>query len=326
VRSKALITGITGQDVAYLAKLLLDKGYEVFGLLARRSSDTLWRLRYLNIVDQVKLIDGDLTDLSSIVRAIQKSKAEEVYNLAAQSFVATSWEQPILTAQMTGLGVIHVLEAIRLTNPQIRFYQASSSEIFGLAQEKVQNEKTPFYPRSPYGVSKLFGYWSTVNYRESFGIHASNGILFNHESPLRGIEFVSRKITDSVARIKLGKARKLWLGYLEAKRDWGYAGDYVEAMWLMLQQDKPDDYVVATGRTISVGEFCKMAFDCVNLDSREFIEIDPKLCRPAEVPHLHGDPRKAVEKLGWKLRTSLEQLVAMMIDADLKRVGAGENH
>ena len=244
----ALITGITGQDGAYLAKLLLDKGYRVSGLLARRSSDTLWRLGHLGIVKDVNLIDGDLIDLSSILRALEASKADEVYNLGAQSFVATSWHQPLLTAHVTGVGALNVLEAIRIHDPKIRFYQASTSEMFGLIQAERQDEKTPFYPRSPYGVAKLFAHWSTVNYRESFGLHASSGILFNHESPLRGIEFVTRKVTDAVARIKLGKAKELRLGNIDAKRDWGFAGDYVEAMWLMLQQDTPDDYVIATGR------------------------------------------------------------------------------
>ena len=237
----ALITGITGQDGAYLAKLLLGKGYRVFGLHARRSTDTLWRLRHLGIESEVNLIDGDLTDLSAVIRAMEKSAAEEVYNLGAQSFVGSSWDQPLLTANVTGVGALNVLEAVRIVNPKARFYQASTSEMFGLIQESMQSETTPFYPRSPYGVAKLYAHWMTVNYRESFGLHASSGILFNHESPLRGIEFVTRKVTDAVARIKQGKQKELRLGNIDAKRDWGFAGDYVEAMWLMLQQDTPDD-------------------------------------------------------------------------------------
>lgn len=319
MKKNALITGITGQDGAYLAKLLLEKGYAVFGLLARRSSDTLWRLRYLEILDRVTLIDGDLTDMSSLVRALHIATPHEVYNLAAQSFVATSWEQPLLTAQMTGMGAIHVLEAIRLTNPKIRFYQASSSEMFGLTQDTIQNENTPFHPRSPYGVSKLFAHFATVNYRESFGMHASSGILFNHESPLRGLEFVSRKITDGVAKIKAGKSRKLYLGNLKATRDWGFAGDYVEAMWAMVQQDQPGDYVVGTGKTASVEDFCRMAFEAAGLDWREYVEIDPKLLRLAEVPHLECDATRAKEKLGWGPKNSLEKLIHMMVDADLRR-------
>lgn len=317
---RALITGVTGQDGAYLAQLLLNKGYEVFGLLARRSSDTKWRLRELNVEDGVQLIEGDLTDLSSLTRAIQQFDFNEIYNLGAQSFVSTSWMQPILTGYATGLGAVHLLEAIRLTNPKIRFYQASTSEMFGKAQEPVQNEKTPFYPRSPYGAAKLYAHWMTVNYRESFGMHTSSGILFNHESPLRGIEFVTRKITDAVARIKLGKLKELRLGNLEAKRDWGFAGDYVAAMWLMLQQLEPDDYVVATGRTTSVREFCDLAFRYVGLEYRDYVVSDTKLHRPAEVDVLLGDASKAKAKLGWRTDTSLETLVSMMMDADLRRV------
>ncbi|HWC45743.1 MAG TPA: GDP-mannose 4,6-dehydratase, partial [Casimicrobiaceae bacterium] len=251
----ALITGITGQDGAYLARLLLAKGYRVFGMLARRSTDTLWRLNELGITGDVTLIDGDLVDVTSILRALEASQASEVYNLAAQSFVATSWRQPLLTAQVTGVGALNVLEAIRIHDPGVRFYQASTSEMFGLIQAERQDETTPFYPRSPYGVAKLFAHWSTVNYRESFGLHASSGILFNHESPLRGIEFVTRKVTDAVARIKAGKAKELRLGNIDARRDWGFAGDYVEAMWLMLQQDDPQDYVIATGVEHSVRDF-----------------------------------------------------------------------
>ncbi len=315
-----LITGITGQDGAYLAKLLLSKNYKVYGLHARRSSDTLWRLRYLGIENNVNLIEGDLTDLSSLLRAVNKAEPQEIYNLGAQSFVATSWEQPLLTSQVTALATTNILEALRLINKKIRFYQASSSEMFGKAQEPIQTEKTPFYPRSPYAVSKLYGYWITVNYRESFGIHANNGILFNHESPLRGIEFVTRKVTDGVARIKLGKQRELYLGNLEVKRDWGFAGDYVEAMWLMLQQEQPDDYVIATGSAISVKEMCKIAFEYVGLNYEDFVKTDPKLFRPAEVDFLLGDSSKAIQKLEWRSKTSLEELIAMMVNADLKRV------
>jgi len=316
----ALITGITGQDGAYLAQLLLDKGYGVYGLVARRGSDTLWRLREVGIEGRVQLVYGDMTDLSSLIRAMEKSEASEVYNLAAQSFVATSWEQPVLTGQITGIGVVNALEAVRIFNPKARFYQASSSEMFGLIQTERQDEKTPFYPRSPYGVSKLFGHWTTVNYRESFKIHASSGIAFNHESPLRGLEFVTRKVTDGVARIKLGKQKELRLGNIDAKRDWGYAGDYVEAMWLMLQQEEPDDYVIATGRTTSVRDMARLAFAHAGLDYEKHVVIDPRFYRPAEVDVLLGNPAKARAKLGWQPKTSLEQLVAMMVDADLERV------
>ena len=317
---KALITGITGQDGSYLAKLLLDDGYEVYGLFARRTGDTMWRLRYLGIDQGVKLLEGDLTDLSSMIRAVDASEAEEVYNLGAQSFVATSWQQPILTAQVTGVAVTCMLEAIRAVNPKARFYQASSSEMFGKVRAPIQDENTPFYPRSPYGVAKLYGHWITVNYRESFGIHASSGILFNHESPLRGLEFVTRKVTDAVARIKQGKQDKLRLGNIDAKRDWGFAGDYVRAMQLMLQQMEPDDYVVATGRTATVRDMCRIAFEHVGLDYEGHIIIDPKLYRPAEVDTLLGNAAKANAKLGWKPVTDLETLVAMMVDADMERV------
>jgi len=320
VSKTALITGITGQDGAYLAQLLLGKGYMVYGLLARRSTPTTWRLQYLGILDQVKLIDGDLTDMSSIMRALQIAQPQEVYNLGAQSFVATSWHQPLLTAQATGLGALHILEAIRLIDPSIRFYQASTSEMFGLIQEAVQSETTPFYPRSPYGVAKLFAHWSTVNYRESFSIFACSGILFNHESPLRGIEFVTRKVTDAVARIKLGKQKELYLGNIDAKRDWGFAGDYVDAMWRMLQQEQPDDYVVATGRTTTVRDMCRLAFDHVGLSYEDYVKIDPKFYRPAEVEVLLGDPTKAKATLGWKAHTQLAELMQMMVDADLVRV------
>ncbi len=316
----ALITGITGQDGAYLAQFLLKKGYAVSGLLARRSTDTLWRLRALDVMRDINLIDGDIIDLGSITRALQKSKPTEVYNLAAQSFGATAWHQPLLTAEITGLGALNVLEAIRLHDERIRFYQASTSEMFGLIQRERQDETTPFYPRSPYGVAKLFAHWSTVNYRESFGMHASSGILFNHESPLRGIEFVTRKVTDGVARIKLGKQKELRLGNIDAKRDWGFAGDYVEAMWLMLQQAKADDYVIATGRTTTIRDMCRIAFSHVGLAYEEHVIVDPAFFRPAEVEVLLGDPGKARERLGWQARTSLEELIAMMVDADMRRV------
>ena len=317
----ALITGITGQDGAYLSKLLLGKGYQIHGFMPRRGSDTLWRLRELGIEREVNLINGDLIDLSSLIRALEQSKPDEVYNLGAQSFVGTSWEQPILTAQVTGFGVTNVLEALRIFHPKARFYQASTSEMFGLIQAERQDEKTPFHPRSPYAVAKLYGHWATVNYRESFGMHASSGILFNHESPLRGIEFVTRKVTDAAARTKLGKQKELRLGNIDAKRDWGFAGDYVEAMWLMLQQPAPDDYVIATGRNTTVRDMCKIAFSRLGLDYKDHIVIDPKLFRSAEVDVLLGNPEKAKAKLGWAPKTSLEELIAMMVEADLKRVG-----
>ena len=317
----ALITGVTGQDGAYLAQLLLQKGYAVSGLLPRRSSDTLWRLRELGVESDVNLIDGDVADLSAVLRAVRDSKATEVYNLAAQSFVGTSWQQPLLTAQVTGVGAANVLEAIRLTDPAIRFYQASTSEMFGLIQAERQDEATPFYPRSPYGVAKLYAHWMTINYRESFKLHASTGILFNHESPLRGIEFVTRKVTDAVARIKHGLQKELRLGNIDAKRDWGFAGDYVDAMWRMLQQEKGDDYVVATGHTTTVREMCRIAFSHVGLSYEDHVVIDPKFFRPAEVDVLLGNPAKAERLLGWKATTSLEQLISMMVDADMRRIG-----
>ena len=316
----ALITGITGQDGAYLARLLLAKGYRVFGMLARRSTDTLWRLNELGIIRDVTLIDGDLVDVTSILRALEASEASEVYNLAAQSFVATSWRQPLLTAQVTGVGALNVLEAIRIHDTKIRFYQASTSEMFGLIQAERQDEKTPFYPRSPYGVAKLFAHWSTVNYRESFGLHASSGILFNHESPLRGIEFVTRKVSDGVARIKLGKAKELRLGNIDAKRDWGFAGDYVDAMWRMLQQERADDYVIATGVTTTVREMCRIAFAHVGLEADRYVVVDAQYFRPAEVDVLQGNPAKAKARLGWSATTPLEELMAMMVDADLRRI------
>lgn len=316
----ALITGVTGQDGAYLAKLLLEKGYRVHGLVARRSSDTRWRLRELGIEADLAYLDGDLADACSIQRAVIKASPDEVYNLGAQSFVGSSWDQPVTTGIVDGLGVTHLLEAIRQFSPQTRFYQASTSEMFGLIQAERQDESTPFYPRSPYGVAKLYGHWITVNYRESFGLHASSGILFNHESPLRGIEFVTRKVTDAVARIKLGKQRELRLGNIDAKRDWGFAGDYVEAMWRMLQQDKPDDYVVATGVTTTVREMCRIAFEHVELNYQDHVVIDPAFFRPAEVEVLLGNPGKAERVLGWSPKTSLESLIHMMVDADLRRV------
>ncbi len=318
---KAFITGITGQDGAYLAKLLLDKGYEVYGLMARRSTDTLWRLQYLGVDNHVQLLEGDLTDLSSLIRGMEKSKASEVYNLGGQSFVGTSWGQPILTANVTGVGALNVLEAVRLVNPEARFYQASTSEMYGLIQEARQSESTPFYPRSPYAAAKLYAHWMTVNYRESFGLHASSGILFNHESPLRGIEFVTRKVTDAVARIKHGLQKELRLGNIDAKRDWGYAADYVQAMWLMLQQDKPDDFVIATGYTTTVRDMCRIAFECLGLKHEDHVVVDPQLYRPAEVETLLGNPTKAKEKLGWSPQTDLKTLISMMVEADLARVG-----
>lgn len=317
----ALITGITGQDGAYLAKLLLGKGYRVFGLLPRRSSDTLWRLRELGIHTAVEFIDGDMTDLGSLLRAVDKSQPDEVYNLAAQSFVGTSWQQPLLTAQVSGVGAANLLEALRLTRARARFYQASTSELFGLIQADKQDEKTPFYPRSPYGVAKLYAHWMTINYRESHAMHTSTGILFNHESPLRGVEFVTRKVTDAVARIKLGLQKELRLGNIDAQRDWGFAGDYVEAMWLMLQQPQGDDYVVATGTTTSVREMCRIAFSHAGLNHEDHVVVDPELFRPAEVDVLLGNPEKARRQLGWRPTTSLESLIAMMVDADLRRLG-----
>ena len=321
----ALITGVTGQDGAYLSKLLLEKGYLVYGLLARRSSDTKWRLRYLEIENDVELIEGDLTDLSSLTRALEKFKVDEIYNLGAQSFVSTSWMQPILTGYVTGLGAVHLLEAIRLSDPKIKFYQASSSEMFGKIREPVQTENTPFYPRSPYAVAKLYAHWMTVNYRESFKLHASSGILFNHESPLRGIEFVTRKITDAVARIKQGKQNELKLGNLQAKRDWGFAGDYVVAIWEMLQQSEPDDYVIATGRNTTVEDFCRLAFQHVGLNYKDYVKLDSKFHRPAEVDVLLGNAAKAKAKFHWEAKTTMEELVAMMVDADMKRVKDGND-
>src|SRR5919202_320536 len=311
---RALITGVTGQDGAYLSQLLLEKGYEVYGLLRRSASAEVMgeRLRWLGIEGEVRMVDGDLIDLSSLFRALREVRPAEVYNLGAQSFVKTSWDQPLLTGGVTALGAHNVLEAVRLAEPKARFYQASSSEMFGKAQEPRQGERTPFYPRSPYAVSKLYAHWITVNYRESFGLHASSGILFNHESPLRGIEFVTRKVSDGVARIKLGLARTLPLGNLEAKRDWGHARDYVRAMWLMLQQETASDYVVATGRTVTVRDMCRIAFDHVGLPMDEYLVIDPALFRPAEVEILLGDASKARDQLGWEPTISLEEMIREM--------------
>ncbi|EHH68897.1 GDP-mannose 4,6-dehydratase [Gluconobacter morbifer] len=317
----ALITGITGQDGAYLSQLLLGKGYRVVGLLRRSASADVVgeRLRWLGIIDDVELMDGNLTDLSSLIRIMETVKPDEIYNLAAQSFVAASWQQPLLTGNVTGIGAVNVLEAARIVRSNARFYQASSSEMYGLIQEPVQNEKTPFYPRSPYAVAKLYAHWMTVNYRESFGMHASSGILFNHESPLRGIEFVTRKVTDGVARIKLGLANELALGNLDATRDWGHARDYVRAMYLMLQQDKPDDYVVATGRTTSIRDLCRIAFSHVGLNYEDHVVTNPAFLRPAEVEVLLGDAGKAKAALGWTPEITLEEMVAEMVEADLAR-------
>lgn len=316
----ALITGVTGQDGAYLAQFLLNKGYKVYGLIARRSSKNFWRLNYLNILEKVELIEGDITDFSSLISAIHKSRPDEIYNLAAQSFVGTSWEQPLLTSNVSGIGVTNLLEAIKLTNTQTKFYQASTSEMFGLVQDVVQTESTPFYPRSPYAVAKLYAHWMSINYRESYDMFTACGILFNHESPLRGKEFVTRKITDAVAKIKMGLQKELRLGNIDAKRDWGFAGDYVEAMWLMLQQENADDYVISSGKTTSVRELCEISFQYVGLDYRDYVVIDPTYFRPAEVEVLLGDSSKAKEKLGWYPKTNLNDLIKTMVDADLKRV------
>jgi len=317
----ALITGITGQDGSYLAELLLSKGYEVIG--AHRRSSTVTFERIAHLMDSVTLVPADLLDESSLIRALRDYHPSEVYNLAAQSFVQTSWVQPVLTGEVTALGVTRLLDAILTVDPSIRFYQASSSEMFGKVVEVPQSERTPFYPRSPYGVAKVYGHWATVNYRESYGLHASSGILFNHESPRRGLEFVTRKVTNAVARIKLGLADHVALGNLDAQRDWGYAEDYVRAMWLMLQQDAPGDYVVATGETHSVREFCQVAFGHAGLDWERYVRpADERFMRPAEVDLLVGDPTKARQVLGWKPEVSFEQLVTMMVDADIKALKA----
>ena len=317
---RALITGITGQDGSYLAEHLLEKGYDVYGLIRRSSVVTDQRIRHL--LGRVELLDGDLLDQLSLIKAVQQARPDEIYNLAAQSFVPTSWAQAVLTGEFTALGVTKILEAVRLADWPIRFYQASSSEMFGKVQEVPQTERTPFYPRSPYGVAKVYGHWITVNYRESFDLFAVSGILFNHESPRRGLEFVTRKVTDAVARIKLGKATELRLGNLEARRDWGFAGDYVDAMWRMLQQDAPDDYVIGTGRTYSVQQLCEEAFGAVDLDWREYVRQDPKYFRLAEVDLLVADPSKARQQLGWEPKVDFRALVRMMVEADLARHAA----
>lgn len=338
----AVITGITGQDAAYLAELLLDKGYTVYGTYRRTSSVNFWRIEELNIQhhENLHLVEYDLTDLSSSIRLLQTTNADEVYNLAAQSFVGVSFDQPITTAEITGVGAVNLLEAIRIVNPNIKFYQASTSEMFGKVQEIPQRESTPFYPRSPYGVAKLYAHWMVVNYRESYNIFATSGILFNHESPLRGREFVTRKITDSVAKIKLGKLDVLELGNMDAKRDWGFAKDYVEGMWLMLQADKPDTYVLATNRTETVRDFVSMAFKAADIEiqwqgsgeqeiaiekatGKTLVRVNPKYYRPAEVDLLIGDAQKAHDELGWKATTTLEALCSMMVEADLKRNESG---
>jgi GDPmannose 4,6-dehydratase len=315
---RALITGITGQDGSYLAELLLEKGYEVHGMVRRSSTENFERIAHL--VDKIELVQADLLDPTSLLEAVEETRPTEVYNLGAQSFIPTSWKQPVLTAEFTAVGVTRLLEAIRRVDPDIRFYQASSSEMFGKVREVPQNEQTPFYPRSPYGVAKVYGHFITINYRESYGLFAVSGILFNHESPRRGLEFSTRKITDGVARIKLGLADELRLGNLDAKRDWGYAGDYVEGMWMMLQQDEPEDFVLATGEAHSVGEFADNAFRHVGFDPEEHVKTDPEFLRPAEVDHLVGDATKAREQLGWEPRVTFRELVEMMVEADLERL------
>jgi GDPmannose 4,6-dehydratase len=319
---KALITGITGQDGSYLAELLLDKGYEVYGVVRRLSAPNVWRIQH--ILERITLLQADLLDQLSLIKAVETVEPDEFYNLAAMSFVPASWDQPMLTGEYNAQGVTRALEAIRRVNPKIRFYQASSSEMYGRVREVPQTEMTPFYPRSPYGVSKVFGHYITVNYRESYDLFAVSGILFNHESPRRGIEFVTRKVTDGVARIKLGLREHLALGNRDACRDWGFAGDYVRAMWLMLQQDQPDDYVVATGEAHSVQRLVEVAFAHAGLDWEKHVITDPRFLRPAEVDHLIGNSAKAKEKLGWKPEVSFEQLVQMMVDADIKRLEAGQ--
>ncbi|MBU0755788.1 MAG: GDP-mannose 4,6-dehydratase [Planctomycetes bacterium] len=313
----AVITGITGQDGSYLADFLVEQGYNVVGIVRRSSTEKFERIEHLR--DRIVLEEADLLDQSSLVTVLDMHKPEEIYNLAAQSFVPTSWLQPVLTAEFTALGVARVLEAIRIVDPAIKFYQASSSEMFGKVSESPQDENTYFYPRSPYGVAKVYGHWLTVNYRESYDLYAVSGILFNHESPRRGLEFVTRKITDAVARIKCGLLEKLPLGNLEARRDWGYAGDYVKAMWLMLQQDQPDDFVISTGETHSVREFCRYAFERVGLDYEKYVTVDKRYFRPAEVDLLMGDASKAKQKLGWTPEVDFKGLVEMMVDSDLER-------
>ena len=313
----ALITGINGQDGSYLAELLLKKGYQVVGMVRRSSTVTFERIEHIQ--DDILIAQGDLHDQSSLVALIEEHKPDEVYNLAAQSFVPTSWNQPLLTGEVTGLGVARLLEAIRLVNSKIRFYQASSSEMFGKVLEVPQKESTPFYPRSPYGVAKVYGHWITVNYRESFDMFATSGILFNHESPRRGLEFVTRKISSTVAKIKLGLVKELRLGNLESQRDWGFAGDYVEAMWMMLQHHEPDNFVIGTGKTHAVREFCEVAFGHVGLNYQDYVVQDPRFYRPAEVDLLISDPSKAKEELGWQTKVSFKELVEMMVEADLQR-------
>ncbi|MEZ4667505.1 MAG: GDP-mannose 4,6-dehydratase [Anaerolineae bacterium] len=319
-KKRALITGITGQDGSYLAEFLLQKGYEVFGLVRRSSTVNYERIRHIQ--DEINLVSGDMTDQTSLTHALSEIRPQEIYNLAAQSFVQTSWAQPVFTGDVTGLGVTRMLDSIRTIDPSIRFYQASSSEMFGKVQEVPQKETTPFYPRSPYGVAKVYGHWITVNYRESYDLHASSGMLFNHESPRRGIEFVTRKVTYHAAKIKLGLAKELRIGNLDAQRDWGFAGDYVQAMWLMLQQDQPDDYVIATGQTHSVEKLLKVAFETVDLDWKQYTVQDERFMRPAEVDLLVGDPSKAGQRLGWEPQVSFEQLIQMMVEADLKLLKA----
>jgi GDPmannose 4,6-dehydratase len=315
---RALITGVTGQDGSYLAELLLKKGYKVYGLRRRTSVPIIENIEHIK--NEIELIDGDLLDISSLIRAVEVASPDEVYNLAGQTFVGTSWDQPVLTGQVTAVGVTNMLEAVRIVKPDAKFYQASSSEMFGKVVESPQKETTPFYPRSPYGVAKVYGHWITVNYRESYDMFACSGILFNHESPRRGVEFVTRKVTDAAARIKLGIQKELRLGNLDAKRDWGFAGDYVKAMWLMLQQNQAEDYVIATGETHTVQELVEVAFDHVGLSWRDYVVIDSKFERPAEVELLLGDSAKAQEKLGWKLDVGFQQLVTMMVDSDLEKV------
>ena len=317
----ALITGITGQDGAYLAQFLLGKGYRVVGLTPRRGSDTMWRLRELGVLGRIEITYGDVTDMGSVLGVVTRLRPDEIYNLAAQSFVGASWDQAIHTADVNAIGTVNLLESIRQGHPAARFYQASTSEMFGKVQTPTQNETTPFYPRSPYGVAKLYAHWITINYRESFGVHASSGILFNHESPLRGIEFVTRKVSDGVARIKRGLATTIALGNLDARRDWGYAADYVDAMWRMLQQPEPDDYVIATGVSTAIRDMCRLAFNHAGLDWERHVTVDTSLYRPAEVDMLRGDATKARERLGWRPSTDLPQLMGMMVDADLQRLG-----
>lgn len=320
---RALITGVTGQDGSYLAEFLLEKGYEVYGLRRRTSTPNFENVE--SIKDKIKWISGDLTDLASLIEAVRSSNPDEVYNLAAQSFVAASWPQPLATGQFTAIAVTNMLEAVRLIKPEAKFYQASSSEMFGKVVETPQKETTPFYPRSPYGVAKVYGHWITVNYRESFNMFACSGILFNHESPRRGLEFVTRKVTDGVARIKLGLQKELRMGNLDSLRDWGFAGDYVKAMWLMLQQEEPDDYVIATGEMHSVKELLEVAFSYVGLDYKDYVIIDPEFVRPAEVDLLLGDSSKAKEKLGWELEIGFKDLIHMMVDTDLLRLQQSHN-